>query len=126
MWESRSVDFHISTRPVPADRHIVMSARQAGCLSLLFAFPFREVHRGAVCDAVGCGTISVTALTCGHDTDRAHTPAVGSRLSCASLGGDRRSSVDAEIRSITPQRKQNATEATRQCDDGNAPATSRR
>ena len=47
----RSVDFHISTRRVLADRHIVMSARQAGCLSLLFAFQFRDVHRGAVCDA---------------------------------------------------------------------------
>ena len=120
MWKSCSADFHISTRRVPADRHIVMSARQAGCLSLLFAFRSREVPRGAVCDAVGCGTISVTALTCGQDTDRAHTPAVGSRLSGASLGGDLGSPVDAEIRSITPQGKQNATEATGERDDRNA------
>ena len=116
------MDFHISTRPVPADRHIVMSARQAGCLSLLFAFQFREVPRGAGCDAVGCGTISVTALACGQDTDRAHTPAVGSRLSGASLRRDPRCGVDAEIRSITPERKQNATEAARQRDNRDAPA----
>jgi hypothetical protein len=100
-----------------------MSARLAGYLSLLFALLSREVSRGAICDAVGRGTISVTALTCGHDTDRAHAPAIGAPSPLPSLHGDQRSSaLDAEIRLITPERKQNATEATRQRHDRNAPA----
>ena len=63
----------------------------------------------------------MTALTCGQDTDRAHTPAVGSRLSSASLGGDL--GVAVSTRKSDPSRhkgKHNATEATGQRDDRNA------
>ncbi len=106
---------------------MVSEPHTAESLSLLFALSSRESSRGAVCDAVGCGTISVTALTCGQDTDRAHTP--GCRLSplrCVGYAATVAPAVDdAKVRSITPQRKQNATEATRQRDDRNAPAAAR-
>src|SRR6185436_6233447 len=70
----------------------------------------------------GVAPSPLTALTCGHGTNRAHTPAVGSRLPDTSLRRHARPAlIDAEIGPITPQRKQNATETARQRDDGNPP-----
>ena len=57
----------------------------------VIAFPENGAHvaagtsvviRGAACDAYeGCSTISATALACGHDLHRAHTPRLSARAS---------------------------------------------
>ena len=123
-------------RCVRADRASPCGASERALSAFYSRSASAQSCAGALCDARrGVSAFSVTALTCGQGTDRAQPrlSALPLRRSADATDGRRRRRgheplprPGGEVAAIAPQRKQDASQATSQRDDGDAPTAPRR